>query len=80
MTYWLSSRMSPNDQSRNLIFFLVEKFGWFQKRLANSMGDCKINDNMALHSLKFDGHQIVLTDLTCSECLIDAFCNDCETL
>ena len=35
---------------------------------------------MALNSLKFDGHKIVLRDLTCSECSSDAFCDDCETL
>ena len=35
---------------------------------------------MALHSLKFDDHKIVLRDLTCSECSIDAFCDDCKTL
>ena len=32
---------------------------------------------MALHSPKFDGHKIVLRDLTCS---IEAFCDDCKTL
>ena len=35
---------------------------------------------MALHSLTFDGHKIVLRDLTCSECSIEAFCDDCKTL
>ena len=35
---------------------------------------------MALYSLKFDCHKIVLRDLTCPECSIDAFCDDCKTL
>ena len=61
-------------------FFIVEKVGWFQKRLANSRESCKIDGIMALHSLKFDGHKIILRDLTCSECSIDAFYNDCKTL
>ena len=59
----------------------MEKVGWFQKRLVSSREYCKIDDGiMALHSLKFDGHKIVLRDLTCPECSIDAFCDDCETL
>ena len=61
-------------------FFIVEKVRWFQKRLANSREYCKIDGIMALHFLKFDGHMIVLRDLTCSECSIDAFCDDCKTL
>ena len=35
---------------------------------------------MALNSAKFDGHKIVLRDLTCSECSIEAFCDDCKIL
>ena len=35
---------------------------------------------MALHSPKFDGQKIALTDLTCSECSIEAFCDDSKTL
>ena len=59
---------------------MLEKVVWFQKRLANSREYCKIDGIMALHSLKFDGHKTVLRDLTCSECSIDAFCDDCKTL
>ena len=39
-------------------FFVVEKVGWFQKRLANSRKYCKIDVIMGLQSLKFDGHKI----------------------
>ena len=35
---------------------------------------------MALQSPKFNGHKIVLRDLTCSECSVEAFCDDCKTL
>ena len=35
---------------------------------------------MVLHSPKSDAHKIVLTDLTCSECSIEAFCDDWKTL
>ena len=35
---------------------------------------------MTLHSPKFDGHKIFLTDLTCLECSIETFCDDCKTL
>ena len=35
---------------------------------------------MVLHSPKFDGHKIVLRDLTCSKCSIEAFCDDWKTL
>ena len=31
-------------------------------------------------SFKFDDHKIVLRDLACSECSIDAFYDDCKTL
>ena len=39
-----------------------------------------IDGIMALHSAKFDGHKIILRDLTCSECSIVAFCDDCKIL
>ena len=35
---------------------------------------------MTLHSLKFDGHKIILRDLACSACSIDVFCSDCKPL
>ena len=68
------------QSTKKFDFFIVGKVGWFQKRLANSREYCKIDGIMGLHSLKFDGHKIVLRDLTCSECSTDAFCDDCKTL
>ena len=58
---------------------MVEKVGWFQNSLPNPREYCKIDVIMALHTLKFDGHKIVLRDLTCSKCSIDGFWDGCET-
>ena len=65
ITYWLSSECKQSTKKYD--FFMVEKVGWFQKRLPNSRKYCKIDDIMALHSPKFDGHKIVLRYLTCSQ-------------
>ena len=82
MTYWLLAVIqNESKQSTNKFdFFIVEKVGLFQKILANSRQYCKIDGIMVLHSSKFDGHKIVLRDLTCSKCSIEAFCDDWKTL
>ena len=53
------------QSTKKFDFFIVEKVGWFHKRFANSSEYCEIDGIMALYSLKFDVHKIVLRDLTC---------------
>ena len=52
------------QSTKEFDFPMVEKVGWFQKSLPNPREHCKIDVIMALHTLKFDSHKIVLRDLT----------------
>ena len=60
--------------------FIVEKFGWFKKKLPTSRNYCKVKGIMGLHSLKLHDGKITLRDLTCTACPVDGLCNDCKSL